>query len=385
MSLITKQRRLGGLDLLRAAAIISVVLTHYQLERPTPFPFLRYGWVGVDLFFVLSGYLIGGQLLSLQLKRGSIPFRTFYLRRFMRTLPSYYVALALYVMIPALNPVLGVKPNLVVLAYYLTFTQNLALMMPYFQISWSLCIEEHFYLLLPLVILFLRRWNRRIILLVFLVVFLSQLLIRCAIIGYGMENHALTTEAEILSWLSRVYYPTYCRLDGLTVGVGLAALQLHQPQIWSKLMGLGNKLLVAAVVTLALTFWLISTKYYLITGTAGFTMLSISFGLFTAAALSPGSYLHRINWRPVRLTAELAYSIYLTHPIAFYLTGMLLARFGLDAHAGGTFIALMLGVLLLAMALYLIVERPCLKLRDRVFFYRLAEPGSELTTAAESR
>ena len=100
--------RNGGLDTLRALAIVLVFMNHYMLfvsQRAT-FGWLgEIGWAGMDLFFALSGYLIGNQILSALRRQQSGPERfslwRFYARRFLRTLPNFYVVLALYACWPA--------------------------------------------------------------------------------------------------------------------------------------------------------------------------------------------------------------------------------------------------------------------------------------------
>ncbi len=100
------------------------------------------GWAGVDLFFVLSGYLIGNQIL------GTFALGAFFGRRLLRTLPNYYVILAVYFLFPAQLAGSSTAPAW----RFLTFTQNFGLHYGQtFTHSWSLCIEEQFYLVLPLV------------------------------------------------------------------------------------------------------------------------------------------------------------------------------------------------------------------------------------------
>jgi peptidoglycan/LPS O-acetylase OafA/YrhL len=369
------KRRLGGLDLLRSAAIVSVVLCHYSAFKPFPLPFNLYGWIGVDLFFVLSGYLIGGQLFSLQSKHHSIPLKTFYMRRFMRTLPNYYAVLALYLLIPALSPS-TFKAKLAALWQYVIFTQNLTLQLPFFHISWSLCVEEHFYLLLPLMVCLFMKRKRKVILWVFPLVILGELILRAAILFYGQQNLRLENHADALSYMTNIYYPTYCRLDGLTIGVALAAMSRYQPLLWSRLMARGNQLLLAGIIGLFLSFILMWSNLYIFAGTLNFTVLGISFGLLTASALSPNCILSRVRSRAITLLAELAYSIYLTHHIAFYLTGAVLSKSVLGGHNRLYFIFTMLAVLTTALALFALVERPCLRLRDRMFVYKNPEAAN---------
>src|SRR5882724_9709873 len=105
------RERQPGLDFLRALAIIVVVIYHAGIFGfALPYDIHRFGWVGVDLFFVLSGYLIGGQLLS-QLGGGRhIRFGRFYARRALRILPAYLVVVSVYFFLPALREFPTISP-----------------------------------------------------------------------------------------------------------------------------------------------------------------------------------------------------------------------------------------------------------------------------------
>ncbi|HEY9137153.1 MAG TPA: acyltransferase, partial [Terriglobus sp.] len=104
MTSTTHVTRLHGLDTLRAIAVLAVVLYHLTIFGELPIqllPVTWHGWMGVDLFFVLSGYLIGRQLVKPYL-RGSRPsLKEFYLRRAFRILPAYLAVVALYFVVPA--------------------------------------------------------------------------------------------------------------------------------------------------------------------------------------------------------------------------------------------------------------------------------------------
>ena len=141
------QERLHGLDHLRALAITLVFLFHYFIlsgGQPAWLPeTAQFGWTGVDLFFVLSGFLISSQLFA-QIKKGQhISFKDFFTRRFFRIVPAYLVTVALYFYFPFFRE----KENLPPLWKFLTFTQNIGLNLKdngTFSHCWSLCVEEHF-------------------------------------------------------------------------------------------------------------------------------------------------------------------------------------------------------------------------------------------------
>jgi len=149
---VEKPSRTNGLDTLRAIAIALVFMYHYRVfvsDEPT-FGFASVlGWVGVDLFFVLSGYLIANQVFSGVARGHQLSPKLFYIRRGLRTLPAFWFVLALYFLFPA---VMGGQPP-PPLWRFLTFTQNLGLHGgTAFSHAWSLCIEEQFYLVLPLLV-----------------------------------------------------------------------------------------------------------------------------------------------------------------------------------------------------------------------------------------
>ena len=102
-SSVSDKTRLDGLATLRAIAINIVLIYHYKVvvSPENLFGFIgSLGWTGVDLFFVLSGYLIGNQVLSAFAKGQDFSLKLFYIRRFLRTLPNYYFVLALYFLFP---------------------------------------------------------------------------------------------------------------------------------------------------------------------------------------------------------------------------------------------------------------------------------------------
>src|SRR5579862_6865688 len=94
--------RLPGLDHVRAAAILLVWIFHYRLFKHPDWltHFGNFGWTGVDLFFVLSGYLIGGELMKNAVRERRIDFRSFYIKRFFRILPPFLLVVAVYYFFP---------------------------------------------------------------------------------------------------------------------------------------------------------------------------------------------------------------------------------------------------------------------------------------------
>src|SRR5437773_3029667 len=152
------RERQPGLDLLRALAIVVVVIYHAGIMGfPLPGRIHRFGWIGVDLFFVLSGYLIGGQLLAPLARGRHINLGRFFARRALRILPAYLVILAIYIFLPWWRE----YPEMTPWWKFIISVQNIGLHGgTAFSHAWSLAVEDQFYLLLPLILLFVNRWRR---------------------------------------------------------------------------------------------------------------------------------------------------------------------------------------------------------------------------------
>ncbi|MBI1789607.1 MAG: acyltransferase [Acidobacteria bacterium] len=355
--------RIGGLDVLRALAIVLVLVAHYPkpgtglLQR-----MLNFGWTGVDLFFVLSGYLIGGQLFAALGRGQQISLRSFYLRRFLRTLPNYYLVLSVYALLPG---VIGTTPP-APLWKFLSFIQNFGVP-SVFTPSWSLCVEEHFYLLFPIIVLLIARSNLPgLALSAFASILIFGVVLRTGI--WLSTRPDLLPPAEGLQvFMGSLFFPSYCRLDGITLGVGLAALKHLRPAIWRQAMLHGNHLLAASLVCLLAAVVVLWKRYSLLGAALGFTLMSVSFALLTASVLSERVRLAGFRMPGARYVALLSYSIYLTHSLALDCAAGIAGRLNLTLQSlPGAAIAVLL-ILLFSNLLYHVVEKPCLSLRDRYF------------------
>src|SRR5258708_13262824 len=148
------RERQPGLDLLRAHAIIVVVVCHAALFGfKLPGRVDRFGWIGVDLFCVLSGYLIGGHLLAALARDQRIKLGRFFARRALRIMPAYFAVLAIYFLLPSWREYSEMSQPL---WKFLLSVQNIALHGgTAFSHAWSLAVEDQFYLALPFLFLFL--------------------------------------------------------------------------------------------------------------------------------------------------------------------------------------------------------------------------------------
>jgi peptidoglycan/LPS O-acetylase OafA/YrhL len=365
----TPPRRTAGLDTLRAGAIVLVFMYHYMVfvsYTPTFGWLSTVGWAGVDLFFVLSGYLIADQLLRGVFSGQRLSLWRFYLRRALRTWPAFWVVLAAYFMYPH---IMGGKPP-PPLWTFLTFTQNLGLQPgTAFSQAWSLCIEEQFYLVLPLALLAalalrLRRWQAWC-LLAGLVAF-GVGWRACLWNSYGREEGM-----QVLGYMSHVYYATLCRFDEFLPGVAVALIRHGHPGLWQRLMDGGQKVLLAGLASCAALVYGALNHYYIddygygfFMTTFGYSLIAMMFALLVVAALSPQTLLHRVQIPGARQLALWSYSIYLTHKPVGNIVSKLARDWAFPPQV--TLVATVLLSVAVGALLYALVERPFMRLRDRL-------------------
>jgi peptidoglycan/LPS O-acetylase OafA/YrhL len=354
-------QRIHGLDLLRAAAILMVLTAHYpKAGSGLLIRLLNLGWAGVDLFFVLSGYLIARQLLKPLADGNEVSLREFYLSRLMRTLPCYWVTLAVYFLISSVGMAAAPMPAW----KFLTFSQNFGIP-NVFSPSWSLCVEEHFYAFFPLVVLFGARrdlWGGLIR--GAAAVLVLALIVRSAL-WLAIRPDQQTPVAALDGYMTWFYYPSYCRLDGIILGVALAAIQQLHPSAWRRLMSWGNWLILSGAICFGGAVLVLWQRYSFLCCTFGFTLLSLSFTFFTAAAVCDRSILARLRIPGARPVALFSYSIYLTHMLALEAAAGAASYCGISLQSlPGIFVAFIF-LATFAAVLYRGVELPFLNLRSR--------------------
>ncbi len=368
----TAAPRLPGLDLIRAAAISWVLLYHGSLFGLTSNQhwLVRNGWMGVDLFFVLSGFLIAGQLLR-PWAQGSAPsYSRFFARRWLRTLPAYLVMVALYFLVPGVRE----RPPIAPLWQFLTFSQNWLFEYPShglkaFSHVWSLCVEEQFYLVFPAVValIALRPSPAKVIGAVVCVLVLGM-----ALRGYlwlrfvGDPAFDLLADPRSGRYMHFIYCPTATRLDGLLMGIAAAAIQTFRPTAWSRLTARPNLLLGAGLIGVVLSTFIFhhGTIAGFWPAVLGYPFLSLAIVLIVMAGADGRSLIGRHRVPGASALAAGAYSLYLSHKIAFHWVELMQPHLPAPLQWAAFSLAIA-GALGLGAALYWLVERPFLKLRDR--------------------
>lgn len=377
--------RIHSLDILRSLAITGVFLNH--LEALPAIPILKtmksFGPLGVDLFFVLSAYLISTQWFERQKNQKPYSFLTFFLRRGLRIWPNYYFLLTLF----SLFPMLGVNND--PLWPYLIFLQNLTYI-PDFRITWSLCVEEHFYFIFPFMVGFIQKIKSlNWIILFFLCLLISGMIIRFFLWWHFRPDlvSIKNSEESVRIIYYYFYYPSYSRFDGLVLGVGLGALKIFFQRKWDFIMSHGNILVLASILALGggvflasntFTSWL--PDFFHAQGAPGsFGLLSVtlsnhlyswSFTLLTASALSSKSWLNKLKIPGAETIALWSYAIYLIHYNSFKWAALLLGHFNQAQQGWIATLFTVLFTLTISFLIYTFIEQPCLKWRDQ-FLKRL--------------
>jgi peptidoglycan/LPS O-acetylase OafA/YrhL len=375
------------LDGLRGIAILLVMWFHFAwpakaqgLITKLYVSVAALGWIGVDLFFVLSGFLITGILLDSKTGRGY--FRNFYARRVLRIFPFYYaVLLVTLVILPLIVPydTPALKRLLAGQGWLWLYSTNISVAIEHgnwiatadwlrMGALWSLAVEEHFYLIWPLLVFFL---SRRVLLRTSIaIIVLVPMLRTLALFGAVAPD--------------TVYCLTIFRIDALAMG-GLLAVLVRDPDLVSRVRArtpLAGWLALAVIVAIGARHrWL--DRMGASVQTIGYSALAVMFGAFLLVAVTspPDSRLHRIlGHRTLVFVGKYSYSAYVLHlllcplfdrifPIAAFQSVLHseLAAFVLYAALSMAF------TLALAVASYELYEKRFLGLK-RFFQYHTAAP-----------
>lgn len=384
--------RVPELDGIRGLAILVVVIFHWvTLEAQSILPeriqnVMNFGWSGVDLFFVLSGFLIGGILFDA--RDSSNYFKVFYIRRFYRIVPLYgaicLTTLVIYYAHLSTHAWLFRGPKLPWYSY-LTFAQNVWMVklhtLGYWQlaVTWSLAVEEQFYLTLPFVIRFT---SRKTLPYVLGVGVLLAPLIR-TVLWFAVDPQSATISAAYLA---------PCRMDALLLGV-LAAWAVRDAVCWEWL--LAHKAIVgAASIMLGMGFLEMihrrSSPLSFAMVSFGYTLIALFYLSLLLLAVTQTGFVSRLfRFRGLTELGILAYGLYLFH---IPVIGLI---YGLDGKASpqltglATFgLTLLGGLLLFALVRisWLYFEKPMIRRGHRYEYHHTPHyPDTRLTAERKTR
>jgi peptidoglycan/LPS O-acetylase OafA/YrhL len=334
------------LDFLRGLAILSVVDFHSK-HGLLFYPFTRlgwqhFGWIGVDIFFVLSGFLVGGLLVKEWQLRGRIDSRQFLIRRVLKIWPQYYAYL-LIIILTGHRTIRQLWGNLL-------NVQNYTGGIPH---TWSLAVEEHAYVLLILIFVVAAYRRTR----------MRNLFILIGTLSVGVIGLTFITAARG----GDPFSATHTRIDGIFYGVMLAILYHYAPETFARLQ---------RHVWLWLLLTLTTVVYFRVEPSASWghplsielsNLIGISLLMLLYRHHYPDVQKHTALYRLVARIGVYSYGIYLWHvsTIAFGVAWERHIPQGL--HPAWEWVVIpMLGILL-GIAFTCLIEFPTIKLRDRFF------------------
>jgi peptidoglycan/LPS O-acetylase OafA/YrhL len=348
---------LPEVDGLRALAILGVLLFHLQI------PGFSLGWAGVELFFVISGFLITRILL--ESRERPHYFRNFYVRRTLRIFPIYYLIIAVYTIATLIA---GKVDSLRVMPYYFTYTQTVPQVATGFSIvrrlnhTWTLAIEEQFYLLWPLAVFLLT--GRRLL----------TLIVLAMVAAMGIRFLTLWQTNCFL-----LYAALPVQMDLLAAGALIALLSRRMSRAWFHRWG-GVAFCTGAVWALVTATAFGWNRYWApVSWTKAWhsplllSAMALSFAGLVALAASKHPWLGWLDKRPFLRIGKISYGLYLYHPFVYYGVHELANRFHLDTVPGVPGTTILVGLMVLRVGLsygiaevsWRLIEAPINSLKER--------------------
>lgn len=329
--------RLLSLDVLRGIAVLLVIVRHSDAAWGTWMaPLRRGGWVGVDLFFVLSGFLVSGLLFREFEKTGEIRPARFLIRRGWKIYPAFWLLIAVT---PWITP-FGSGGPWSRTAAELSFMQSY-LPRRWWPHTWSIAVEEHFYLLLPFVLVPLAKTRFAALPRIVFAIMGALLVAKCF---NGLRPFSEQTHL----------FPTHLRLDGLFFGV----LLQHWYRTWPAFRAWGArdaKALIAGGCLLLAPSFVVNVEQVTALHTYWLTANILGSGVILIGLVCGGIRENAVT-KLIGWIGFYSYSIYLWHNFA--VSGVAPAL-GIDSVLFNVFAAVILGV-----ATSKLIEQPCLRLRD---------------------
>lgn len=363
---------LPALDGLRAIAVLLVFWVHFPFVADSALgkavwslgQTMRAGYLGVDLFFVLSGFLITRILLDERERTGTVSLRVFYIRRALRIFPIYYLCVAVYALTfpfdgSALASLLTYTFN-----YYHPFHPTPNAM----EHAWSLAVEEQFYLVWPaLVMLVPIGLGRR----------MCGIVIPAAAMAAALLI-ALTVESAIAGNL--IYMASATRMMSLSLGAALAYREITAAPMpaWQPyamllggvfLLGLDHTARAVGLISPGGWYWTIALLGYALVSAGAVALLVTAGDRLARAARAV------LATAPLRYVGRISYGLYLYHYLLLFLLGLApyqMATSGASLAQVGVALAVVVGTAVIS---YHVIEAPLLRLKDR-FGPRNAPPPS---------
>jgi len=362
--------RVFGLDLMRAMAIAMVLSSHilwiYNPKDEIIKQFFSlFGFLGVEFFFVLSGFLIGKMLYSIYIKDDYTIKSAFYFlrRRWLRTLPNYYIILIINIII---TTALGY--SIPKLGLYFIFLQNgFSRMSTFFPESWSLSVEEWAYVILPmslLVLSFLFKPKNKSRFFLWLIVLLIMLFIGFKI-GYQINTKTTTLDEWNVSLKSVVIY----RLDAIFIGVLCSWISVNYKKSWAKFKY--PSAVFGALIMMFMYFGMgflqiFPETYPFVWNVIYLPLASISIAFYMPFFSQLETTIGIIK-KPIEFVSKISYAIYLFHySVILQLIMLFVDRENTSLLQFHMITAFYLTVLIvISYVCYRFYEKPIMDLRDK--------------------
>ena len=350
--------RIYGLDLLRAFAILFIMIGHSRYRIPSLIDNKYYKFLmvdGVAIFFVLSGFLIGGILIKI-IEKNSFTFKelvNFWIRRWFRTLPNYFIIITLTVL---LSWFLKEEIHVYTWEYYL-FLQNLIFVEHYFfPEAWSLSVEEWFYLTVPLLIFgslkIIKNSKQVVLFWVIFIISVATIIRLCRVYNLDCDS--------MLCWQTYIRGPVVTRLDSIMFGVLVAYLNKFYSVYW-RFFQKNNYLFWSGIFLIILPqVNQLLLKISFIDNYLSFTLVSIG-----VSFILPRLTVFKINngwfYKFVTVTSIISYSMYL---INYTIIGDLILNNLISVHRYIAYVLFWILSYLFSIIFYNLIEVPFMKFRD---------------------
>lgn len=332
-----------ALDGLRFIAFILVFIMHYLTRNPITenipvllIPLINFfqenGWIGLDLFFSLSGFLITTLLLQERRKFNKISLKNFWIRRALRIWPLYFLALFVgFFAIPALSQLLlqndytnikYINHLKIHFPFFTLFLGNWSLILngtPEFRNIphlWSISVEEQFYIFWPILLIYTNTFKKALILSITLIILVFA--IRFTIIPYVTPNPT-------------IYMNTFTRLDTFIIGSLLGLITFYKPIYHQKLIKIYSIpffiFLSFCFINYLSSISVLSSKNQFIQGFS-YTIIAIYLTYLISYALIPGSFINRImSLKTLVWLGKISYGLYIWHRLATDLAAFLTVKY----------------------------------------------------------
>ena len=339
----------------RALAAIFILLFHSM------FPYFRTLWIGVPMFFVLSGFLITRILI--EHKAAGNYLKAFYFKRALRIFPIYYLALLISVFWGLLvNADLSRLPVFIIYLQNFTISRNLLPEYCYglMNHTWSLSVEELFYLVWPFVILFA---GKKLLPVLIVFIGLSSILYKVIVISFFYTGHS--DQLLLLSLAGN--------LDGLMAGALLGMLSLNKGSFLNRPFPFKQffALLLVFTITLAANYCHFNIPRHFSVFKELLSVLAVFVSFYTIVWLisekKTGSFFTRaLNHPFMQLSGKISYGLYLYHALIFGITSACVYHFQIDANLFLLFLFKITLTYVVALLSWHAIEKPFLRLKDKL-------------------